>query len=139
MFPDIKLDIPALVLLLVFALGAWVLWRTQTSENNFDFADMLRDTEGKASSSRLAMFVCLAVSSWGFMYLLITKKGEMDTWLFLGYVGIWSGTKVAEKGIDMYAASRGVNSSTISDALTTTRVVKRTSKTGDGDADTQNK
>ncbi len=124
----LTLDIPAVVLLAVLLLGMWVLWRTQRSAD-FDFADMLRDAEGKASSSRLAMFVCLAVSSWGFMYMLITRQGVMETWLFLGYAGIWSGTKVAEKGIDAYMTKQGVNSS-VTDA-TVTRTTRSVVKTGD--------
>ena len=97
------IDFPALVLILVFALGAYVIYQTHRADNGFDFSDMLRDTEGKASSARLAMFVCLGISSWGVMYMIV-HTGTIDSLLFLGYTAIWSGQKVAEKAIDAYQA-----------------------------------
>lgn len=97
------LDFPAVVLLLIMALGAYVLWQTQSSpHNDFDFSDMLRDDGGRPSSARMAVFVCLAISSWAVMYMLIHSKGQIDTWVFLGYCGIWSGAKIVEKAIDAY-------------------------------------
>lgn len=104
-----NIDLPAAVLIVVFLMMGYVLYKTQANKNNgFDFADMLRDDSNKPSSSRLSMFVCLGISTWGIMYILITRKGEIDTWLFIAYVGIWSGAKVAEKGMDTYLASRGI-------------------------------
>lgn len=95
------LDFPATVLLLVFLLGLYVLWKTHR-RLDFDFSEMLRDEAGKPSSSRLAVFVCLAVSTWAIMYMLVTRKGLIDTWIYISYVAIWSGAKVAERGIDAY-------------------------------------
>lgn len=117
-----NIDLPAAVLLLVFFMLVYVMYKTQSSDkNNFDFADMLRDElSNKPSSSRLAMFVCLGISTWGIMYILITKRGEIDTWLFIAYVGIWSGAKVAEKGMDMFLASKGVVLTNVQQTSTTT-------------------
>ena len=109
---DLKLDFPALILLLIFLLGLYVLWKTQKADNGFDFSEMLRDDSGKPSSSRLAVFVCLAVSTWAIMYMLITNKGVIDTWIFIAYVAIWSGAKVAERFIDGYLQNRGIPNGT---------------------------
>lgn len=97
------IDFPAFILLIIFVLGIYVLWRTQQADNDFDFSFMLKDDNDKPSSARLAMFVCLAITSWGLMYIIITRKGDIDAWLFLGYTAIWSGTKVAETAIVAYA------------------------------------
>lgn len=98
-----NLDFPALVLMLLFLMGAWVLKKTQQNPaNDFDFADMLRDEAGKPSAARLAVFVCLGITSWAFMYQLI-HDGKIDAWIFLGYTAIWSGAKVAEKLVDAYS------------------------------------
>lgn len=105
---NINLDFPAVILLLIFLLGLYVLWKTQSADNDFDFSDMLRDDNGKPSSSRLAVFVCLAVSTWAIMYMLVTTKGIIDTWIFVSYVAIWSGAKVAERGIDAYLNKNGL-------------------------------
>lgn len=99
---DVTVDFPAIILILILFLGMYVLWRTQRANNDFDFSDMLREDSGKPSSARMAVFVCLAVSTWGFMYILITNKGQIDTTLFVAYIAIWSGAKVAERGIDAY-------------------------------------
>ena len=109
---DLKLDFPAFILLLIFLLGLYVLWKTQKADNGFDFSEMLRDDNGKPSSSRLAVFVCLAVSTWAIMYMLITNKGVIDTWIFIAYVAIWSGAKVAERFIDGYLQNRGIPNGT---------------------------
>lgn len=109
---DLKLDFPALILLLIFLLGLYVLWKTQKADNGFDFSEMLRDDSGKPSSSRLAVFVCLAVSTWAIMYMLITNNGVIDTWIFIAYVAIWSGAKVAERFIDGYLQNRGIPNGT---------------------------
>jgi hypothetical protein len=105
---NIDLDFPAVILMLIFLLGLYVLWKTQNADNDFDFSDMLRDDSGKPSSSRLAVFVCLAVSTWSIMYMLVTTKGVIDTWIFVAYVAIWSGAKVAERGIDAYLNKTGL-------------------------------
>lgn len=96
-------DFPALVLVIILVLGGWILWKTQRDPGNkFDFTDMLRDEGGKPSAYRLAIFVCLAVSTWVIMYATIATKGAIDTWIFVWYIAIWSGAKVAEKGIEAY-------------------------------------
>lgn len=104
-----NIDFPAVVLIAILVLGLWVLWKTQQDKNNdFNFEDMLRDDNGKPSAYRLAIFVCLAVSTWVVMYLTIVTQGKLDTWIFAWYIAVWSGAKVAEKGIEAYASRGGV-------------------------------
>ena len=99
-------DFPAVVLLMMTLLGVYVLYQTQKNpHNNFDFADMLRDDAGKPSAFRLAIFVCLAISSWAIMYIIMQTKG-IDIWLIVFYMLIWSGAKIAEKIVDAYAGSK---------------------------------
>jgi hypothetical protein len=97
-----NIDMPAIALLIIFVLGIYVLNRTQKSNNAFDFADMLRDEGGKPSAFRLAIFVCLAISSWAIMYMLVKTNGSIDTWIYVAYISVWSGAKVAEKALDAY-------------------------------------
>ena len=104
-----NIDFPAVVMILILMLGLWVLIKTQRDpNNNFNFEDMLRDDVGKPSAYRLAIFVSLAVSTWVLMYMVIATKGTIDPWIFAWYVAVWSGAKVAEKGIEAYA-NRGNN------------------------------
>lgn len=102
------MDFPALILLMIFFMGGWVMWKTQMNpDNHFDFADMLRDETCKPSALRLSIFVSLGISSWAIMYMLVTNKGTIDIWALIAYMAIWSGAKVAEKFIDAYAARTG--------------------------------
>lgn len=100
------IDFPAIILLVITLMGGFVMYKTQASKtNNFDFADMLRDDSGKPSAFRLAIFVCLAISSWAVMYLVIQNKA-IDIWVIVLYMLIWSGAKIAEKIVDAYMASK---------------------------------
>lgn len=102
-------DFPAVILLVMTLLGVYVLYQTQKNPaNNFDFADMLRDDAGKPSAFRLGIFVCLAISSWVIMYLVVQNK-TIDLWLIVFYMLIWSGAKIAEKMVDAYIATKGGN------------------------------
>lgn len=106
-----QLDIATTILLLLLFLGAWVLWKVQSDPTNgFSFEEMLRDDDGKPSAFRLAIFVSLAVSTWVLMYIVL-KTNTLDTWMFVTYLGIWSGAKVAETAITAYAGSRGTTPS----------------------------
>ena len=103
------LDIATGILLLILFLGGWVLWKVQANrDNDFRFEEMLRDDDGKPSAFRLAIFVCLAVSTWVIMYIVL-KTNTLDTWMFVTYVAIWSGAKVAETALNAYAGKRSSN------------------------------
>jgi len=100
-------DFPAVILLVMAIMGAWVVHQTQKNpNNNFDFADMLRDEMGKPSALRLALFPCLAVSSWVVMYTVVQTK-TIDLWLIVFYMLVWSGAKIADKMVDAYIMTKG--------------------------------
>lgn len=100
------LDIATAVMLAVMFLGAWILWKVQRDPNNdFNFEDMLRDDAGKPSSFRLAVFISLAVSTWVMMYIVL-KTNAIDSWIFVAYLSIWSGAKVAETALQAYGNSK---------------------------------
>lgn len=99
---NITIDFPAVVLIAIFVIMFWVFWQAHKADNGLNFSEMLRDEHGKASSARMAIFVCLAISSWAIMYILLTRKGEIDPLVFGGYIIVWSGAKVAEKLVDAF-------------------------------------
>jgi hypothetical protein len=69
---------------------------------------MLRDDSGKPSAFRLAIFVSLAVSTWIIMYIVLNTNA-LDTWMFVTYLGIWSGAKVAETALVAYSGRGSVS------------------------------
>lgn len=95
------IDIATIVLMGIMGMGLWVLWKVQRNDNDFDFKDMLRDENGKPSAFRLAVFVALAVSTWIIMYIVLNTK-SLDTWMYVSYLAIWSGSKIAESAVQAY-------------------------------------
>ena len=101
-----KLDIATAVMLGVMGMGAWILWKVQKDPNNdFNFEDMMRDDLGRPSAFRLAIFISLAVSTWVIMYIVL-KTNTLDSWIFVSYLAIWSGAKVAESAVNAYGSSK---------------------------------
>jgi hypothetical protein len=105
-----NIDFPALVFVALLILGVWVLKKAQDDPHNgFDVKQMLLDDNGKPSSFRLGTLVSMAASTWALMYHVLSTQGKLDIWVFLGYTLIWSGSTVASKLVDAYAASKGVS------------------------------
>lgn len=102
----LQIDIATAVMIVILFLGGWILYKVQKDpDNNFNFEDMLRDETGHPSAFRLAIFVQLAVSTWVIMFIVL-KTNALDTWMFVQYLGIWSGAKIAETALKSYGDFR---------------------------------
>jgi hypothetical protein len=106
-----NIDFPAIVFIALMVMGFYVLWSAQHADNGFDIKQMLLDDKGKPSAARLGIFVSLAATTWALMYHVIYTKGQINEYILLGYALIWSGSAVASKLADGYAASKGASSS----------------------------
>jgi hypothetical protein len=95
------IDFPAMVFMALLLVGLWVLWKSQQAAD-FDLKDMLRDDRGKPSSSRFAVFVSLAGTTWALMYHVVYTKGQISWVIFLGYALIWSASPALIKVADGY-------------------------------------
>ena len=104
---NLVVDIPTLVLIALLVMGAIVMYLAQR-QSDFNFADMLKDDNGKPSAMRLAVFVCLALSSWGLIKLTMTYQ-DLDKIFnyYVVYISIWSGAKIVEKTIDLLITKFG--------------------------------
>lgn len=58
--------------------------------------------DGKASMSKLIMFVGLVISSGLLLYQAISKGGDINTELFIIYICATLGTNSVNKGISVY-------------------------------------
>lgn len=95
--------IPNTLLLTLIALGVWVLFSASRS-NRFHAVDMLLDEQGNASSSRLAVFVALSLSTFMLAYVTINKTVGDETLLYMygAYILTWAGSKTLEKGLEAW-------------------------------------
>lgn len=101
------LNIPNILLGSLLALAIWVLYSASRSPR-FDSVDMLLDERGKASSSRLAVFVALALSTFILAYVVINKSLDDETLLYMFgvYIMTWAGSKTLEKGVEAWSHKR---------------------------------
>jgi len=106
-FAGLVFDIPAITLIILLAAGMFVMWSAQRRAD-FDFGQMLTDDGGKPSAMRLAVFVCLAGSTW--VLIKVTMSGaDLDKVFpfFVAYTAVWSGAKIVEKLLDVLLAKFG--------------------------------
>lgn len=104
-------------LLFVLLLFAFTIMLKAQKRKDFDWADMLKDDDGKVSSTRMFSFICLAVTSWIVAYLTISDKlTEQYYWY---YLVIWSGTAVALKMIDKWNGTLPFSRGALQDATNT--------------------
>lgn len=100
-------DIPSIVLIVLLVAGGFVMYKAQQKEN-FDFAQMLTDDSGKPSAMRLAVFVCIAASTWVVIKVVMSNTEPKETFnFFMAYIAVWSGAKIVEKLLDVLLAKFG--------------------------------
>lgn len=90
--------VPNVLLTSLLLLGAWVLNKAQKNPS-FEISHMLVDERGKPSSSRLAVFVAIGMSSYLLAYV-VTNNKISDEYLFYFYLAFlltWASSKGLEK------------------------------------------
>ena len=92
-------------LAVLLLMGLWVMIKAQ-QRPDFDWADLLRDANGKGSVARLGALVATIVSSWALVAVVLRTAWTPNEALIVvvGYALIWSGTKVADKALDLALA-----------------------------------
>ena len=97
------ITIPNTLLTILLGLGVWVLFSAQRS-HLFNAVDMLLDENGKASASRLAMFVALSLSTFMLAYVTINKSVGDTTlfYMYCAYILTWAGSKSLERALDIW-------------------------------------
>jgi cell division protein FtsW (lipid II flippase) len=102
---------PNLVLCLLLGLGCVVLM-SSSKEPPGRLGNLLADESGKVSSSRLAMFIALGISSYMLVYLTINRKVNDETlfYVYAVYLISWASSKTLDKLVGVWGASKGVPS-----------------------------
>jgi hypothetical protein len=78
----------------------------------FRLGDMIVDESGKASSSRVAMFIALGLSSYMLAYLTINNVVDSDTlfYIYAVYLLTWASSKTLDKLVTNWAFNRNLPS-----------------------------
>jgi hypothetical protein len=103
------LNYTGILLFVVVVVFTVFLWRLSRSANSkFFFDDLLIDTDGKASTSKLAQIVALISSTWAFLH--ITLQGELTEWFYGLYMGIWVMNRGYAKWVDQKVGATTITS-----------------------------
>lgn len=103
------ITVPNLMLLFLSVMGLLILM-SATKRSGFRLGDMIVDERGKASSSRVSMFVALCVSSYMLTFLTINSKVSDDTlfYIYTVYLVTWASSKTLDKIVTAWGFSKGM-------------------------------
>ena len=85
-----------LLALLVFVVLAVLVRMTLNPRDGFDLKDLVGH-EGKLDEKKFTRFGAWVLSSWGFVYLLVSKPENFPEWYFTVYMGAWVLNVIADK------------------------------------------
>ena len=93
----VVLDMALISLVVLGAVMAFKATRAQTSKFRFD--DAFLDENGKTSMGRVAVFVALAASTWGFVALV--QEGKLTEWYMTAYIGAFVVNGIGSKAVGL--------------------------------------
>lgn len=85
-----------LLALLVFVVLAVLIKMTLNPKDGFDLKDLVGH-DGKLDEKKFTRFGAWVLSSWGFVYLLVSKPETFPEWYFTVYMGAWVLNVIADK------------------------------------------
>lgn len=85
-----------LLALLVFIVIFVLIRMTLNPNDEFDLKDLV-STDNKLDERKFTRFGAWVLSSWGFVYLLVSKPETFPEWYFGVYMGAWVLNVIADK------------------------------------------
>lgn len=85
-----------LLALLVFVVLAVLIRMTLNPRDGFDLKDLVGH-EGKLDEKKFTRFGAWVISTWGFIYLLVSKPETFPEWYFTVYMSTWVVNVIADK------------------------------------------
>lgn len=82
-----------LALVVFFLIVLLIVWH-KDSQSKIDIKDLICK-EGKLDEKKFTRFGAWIVSTWGFVYLILSNK--FTEWYFTGYMAIWVGNAIVDK------------------------------------------
>ena len=85
-----------LLALLVFIVIFILVKMSLNPDDKFDLKDLVSVDE-KLDEKKFTRFGAWVLSSWGFVYLLVSKPDSFPEWYFTVYMGAWVLNVIADK------------------------------------------
>jgi hypothetical protein len=86
------------IILGFFVLGTIIfLWaQNRNNKNDIEVIDLIA-VNGKLNERKISRFGAWIVSTWGFVYLIISDN--LSEWYFIGYMGAWVANALIGKAL----------------------------------------
>lgn len=88
-----------LLAVLVFILIIVMIKMTLNPSDSFDLKDLVSE-DGKLKEQKFTRFGAWLVSTWGFIYILVSNPGTFPEWYFVGYMTVWVGNAIMGKYVN---------------------------------------
>jgi hypothetical protein len=80
-------EVMYIILALIVMVCTFYLWRLNEDQRSSISLIDLVSINGRLNERKFSRFGAWVVSTWGFIYLVVTDK--LDEWYFMGYMGAW--------------------------------------------------
>ena len=94
-----------LLALLVLIVIITMVKMTLNPNDEFDLKDLV-SVDGKLDSNKFTRFGAWVVSTWGFVYLLVSKPENFPEWYFAVYMGAWVANTIMDKYMNKNAGNQ---------------------------------
>jgi hypothetical protein len=85
------------LLLLMVIVAIYVMARLHSNKDTiFNIADLIC-VGGKLDEKKFTRFGAWVISTWGFLYILVSNPHSFPEWYFMAYMGIWTAQVVVDK------------------------------------------
>lgn len=85
-----------LLFLLILIIIGTLVKMTCNDNDGFDLRDLV-SIDGRLDEKKFTRFGAWVLSSWGFVYLLVSKPDTFPEWYFTVYMGAWVLNVIADK------------------------------------------
>lgn len=85
-----------LLLLLIFFVIATLVKLTLNPHDSLDLKDLVC-VDNQLDEKKFTRFGAWIVSTWGFVYILVSKPEAFPEWYFVGYMGVWVTNAIFDK------------------------------------------
>lgn len=85
-----------LLALLIFSVVVMLIRMSLDPRDSFDLKDLV-SVDDRLDEKKFTRFGAWVLSSWGFVYLLVSKPDNFPEWYFTVYMGAWVLNVIAEK------------------------------------------
>lgn len=85
-----------LLALLFIIIIITLVQMTRNKDDQFDLKDLV-STDGRLDEKKFTRFGAWVISTWGFVYILVSDVKNLPEWYFIGYMAAWVANAVMDK------------------------------------------